>query len=87
MKDRYFKRRKGRHGKSKIKSMKTLPEVLAEVQALSSAPEDQFESLLATAVADLQVLVDAAPAAVTATSVTITFSDESTQTLPGTSGE
>lgn len=39
--------------------MKTLSEVLVEVQALATVTEDQFEAALAVAVADLQALVDA----------------------------
>lgn len=72
---------KGRKSK-KNKEMKTLPEILAEVQALADVAEDQYETALAAVVTDLQAYIAGTPAAPTATSVAITFSDGSVQTLP-----
>lgn len=37
--------------------MKSLQDILAEVQALATVSEDQFEASLATAVADLQAVI------------------------------
>jgi hypothetical protein len=45
------------------KPMKSLPEILTEVQALATVTEDQFEANLATAVADLQALIAASTTA------------------------
>jgi len=39
--------------------MKTLQEILVELQALSTVTEDQFETALSAVVADLQAVVDA----------------------------
>jgi len=65
--------------------MPTLQSILAEVSALANSEESAFEAALSQCVADLNTLISAqptAPAAPTATSVAITFSDGSTQVLP-----
>jgi hypothetical protein len=67
--------------------MKTLAEILAEVQALSTVTEDQFETTLAGVVTDLQALVDATPASpvaptVVSATVTVNFSDGTSQPVP-----
>ena len=60
-------------------------ELITEAQALATVTEDQFEAALATLVANMQAFQPTSEPATTApvaTSVTITFSDSSTQTLP-----
>lgn len=67
---------------------KQLPDILTDVQGLATVTEDQFETTLSGIVTDIQALIaaaptaPAAPAAPTAVSVVITFSDESTQSIP-----
>lgn len=63
--------------------MKTFTEIRAEFEALATVTEDQYEAALATALADFDATVaGTTPTAPVATGVVITFSDNSTQTLP-----
>lgn len=86
MEDRHFKKRKGRFGKSKISNMNTLPEILAEIQALATVTEDQFEANLAGVVSAVQAYIAANPSAPAAdpvaTVVVTTQSGVSTTCIP-----
>jgi hypothetical protein len=57
--------------------MKTLNDVLAEVQALATVAEDQFEADLATVVADLRALVAGSPAPVADPVVSVAVTTQS----------
>lgn len=52
--------------------MKTLNDILVEVQALATVTEDQFEPSLATVVADLQAVIGAQAPVDSVVSVTTT---------------
>lgn len=61
---------------------KALSDIRSEFAALSTVAEDQFETTLASALADLDAAIAAAPTtapAVTITSVTINLSDSTTK--------
>jgi hypothetical protein len=64
--------------------MKTLPEILAEVQALATVTEDQFETSLASVVSDLQAVIAAPAADPIATAVVTTVGGVVTTLVPQT---
>ena len=53
-------REKAERKKPIHEKMKTLRDILSEVQALATVTEDQFEAALTACVADLQAMVDGA---------------------------
>ncbi len=63
--------------------MKSLQDILSELQALATVSEDQYEAALATVVADLEAYMagQQPPVCPTAVSAVITFSDGSTQSI------
>ena len=66
---------------------KTLVDIRAELAALSTVTEDQYEAALSATLADLDAIIAAqatpeTPVAPTAVSVVIKFSDGSEQDLP-----
>ena len=69
-----------------MKHMKTLNDILSELQAVDQTSLDGVVAAIGTCVTDLQAFIAAqsAPAPVKAVSVSVTFDDGSVQTLPVT---
>jgi len=61
--------------------MKSLTEILAEVEALATVTEDQFEASVATVVTDLQAVIAAPVTSDPVVSVTTTTASGATETF------